>query len=80
MFAFIFRRYEAEIFPGLIYRIENPKIVLLVFESGKMVLTGKSEENALCATSRYLGAKHIEQIHEAFKLIYPVLKSVRRPS
>jgi transcription initiation factor TFIID TATA-box-binding protein len=44
--AVIFPRYEAEIFPGLIYRIENPKVVLLIFESGKMVLTGKSEENA----------------------------------
>ena len=41
MIALVFQRYEAEIFPGLVYRIENPKIVLLIFESGKMVLTGR---------------------------------------
>lgn len=33
--------YEPELFPGLIYRIIQPKIVLLIFNSGKVVLTGK---------------------------------------
>ena len=32
--------YEPELFPGLIYRMVKPKIVLLVFVSGKVVLTG----------------------------------------
>jgi transcription initiation factor TFIID TATA-box-binding protein len=32
--------YEPELFPGLIYRIRDPKIVLLIFVSGKIVLTG----------------------------------------
>jgi len=32
--------YEPEIFPGLIYRMSSPKIVLLIFASGKIVLTG----------------------------------------
>ena len=32
--------YEPEIFPGLIYRMVKPKIVLLIFVSGKVVLTG----------------------------------------
>ena len=33
--------YEPELFPGLIYRIIQPKIVLLIFNSGKVVLTGR---------------------------------------
>lgn len=34
--------YEPELFPGLIYRMVRPRIVLLIFVSGKVVLTGKS--------------------------------------
>lgn len=38
--------YEPELFPGLIYRMHSPKIVLLIFASGKIVLTGaKTREN-----------------------------------
>jgi len=37
--------YEPEQFPGLIYRMKEPKVVILMFRSGKLVLTGgKSEE------------------------------------
>ena len=32
--------YEPEQFPGLVYRIDEPKVVLLLFGSGKMVCTG----------------------------------------
>ena len=35
-----FCTYEPEVFPGLIYRMMSPKIVLLIFVSGKIVLTG----------------------------------------
>ncbi|CAG8750537.1 12087_t:CDS:2, partial [Cetraspora pellucida] len=35
-----FSSYEPELFPGLIYRMVKPKIVLLIFVSGKIVLTG----------------------------------------
>ena len=35
-----FAQYEPELFPGLIYRMQMPKIVLLIFVSGKIVLTG----------------------------------------
>jgi transcription initiation factor TFIID TATA-box-binding protein len=35
-----FSSYEPELFPGLIYRMVSPKIVLLIFVSGKLVLTG----------------------------------------
>ena len=36
--------YEPEQFPGLIHRMDNPKVVLLIFSSGKMVITGAKEE------------------------------------
>jgi len=32
--------YEPEVFPGLIYRMENPKTVFLLFSTGKVVCTG----------------------------------------
>ena len=32
--------YEPEQFPGLVYRMSSPKVVLLVFSSGKLVCTG----------------------------------------
>lgn len=32
--------YEPEQFPGLVYRIDDPKVVALLFSSGKFILTG----------------------------------------
>ncbi|KAI9864340.1 MAG: TATA-box-binding protein [Trichoglossum hirsutum] len=58
-----FSSYEPELFPGLIYRMIKPKIVLLIFVSGKIVLTG---------------AKIREEIYQAFELIYPVLSDFRK--
>ncbi|MEW5937012.1 MAG: TATA-box-binding protein [Candidatus Thermoplasmatota archaeon] len=38
--------YEPEQFPGLVYRVEKPKVVMLLFGSGKVVCTGaKSVED-----------------------------------
>ncbi len=36
--------YEPEQFPGLIHRMRDPRVVLLIFSSGKMVITGAKEE------------------------------------
>ena len=36
--------YEPEQFPGLIYRMSDPKTVLLLFASGKLVCTGAKSE------------------------------------
>jgi len=55
--------YEPELFPGLIYRMVSPKIVLQIFVSGKVVLTG---------------AKTRDEIYEAFENIYPVLTEFRK--
>jgi transcription initiation factor TFIID TATA-box-binding protein len=32
--------YEPEVFPGLVYRMTDPKVVILLFGSGKLVCTG----------------------------------------
>ncbi|MFB3889558.1 MAG: TATA-box-binding protein [Candidatus Bathyarchaeia archaeon] len=37
--------YEPEQFPGLIYRMEEPKVVILLFASGKLVCTGAKKED-----------------------------------
>jgi len=45
--------YEPEQFPGLIYRMDEPKVVILVFASGKLVCTGgKKEEDVYEAVSK----------------------------
>jgi transcription initiation factor TFIID TATA-box-binding protein len=36
--------YEPEQFPGLIYRMDEPKTVILIFTSGKLVITGAKTE------------------------------------
>lgn len=32
--------YEPDLFPGLVFRTTNPKLVFLIFRSGKVVITG----------------------------------------
>jgi len=36
--------YEPEQFPGLIYRLDEPKVVILIFASGNLVVTGAKKE------------------------------------
>ncbi len=42
-----FSSYEPELFPGLIYRLVSPKVVFLIFVSGKVVITGAKTETDL---------------------------------
>jgi transcription initiation factor TFIID TATA-box-binding protein len=51
--------YEPEQFPGLIYRMTEPKVVMLIFASGKLVCTG---------------AKHESQVYEAVDKLYKQLQ------
>lgn len=45
--------YEPEQFPGLIYRMDDPKVVMLLFASGNFVCTGaKKEEEVHRAITR----------------------------
>lgn len=59
----MYSQYEPELFPGLIYRMVSPKVVLLIFASGKIVLTG---------------AKNKQDINDAYDNIYPVLKKYKK--
>lgn len=45
--------YEPEQFPGLVYRLSDPKVVLLLFGSGKVVCTGaKTVDQALLGVQK----------------------------
>ena len=57
--------YEPEQFPGLIYRMGDPKVVILIFSSGKLVITGATKEEDIY--------KAVAKLHENLKekeLIY----------
>eukprot|EP01033_Poteriospumella_lacustris_P009832 gene9832-7037_t len=55
--------YEPELFPGLVYRMTDPKVVLLIFVSGKVVITGaKSTEDLLKAMEEIY--KHLEEFRK----------------
>eukprot|EP01147_Barroeca_monosierra_P005690 gene5690-8984_t len=59
----IFSTYEPELFPGLIFRMADPRVVVLIFVSGKVVITG---------------AKKQEDIQQAFDNIFVILKQFRK--
>ena len=45
--------YEPEQFPGLIYRMDEPRVVILLFVSGRLVCTGaKSEQDVYDAVHK----------------------------
>jgi transcription initiation factor TFIID TATA-box-binding protein len=53
--------YEPEQFPGLVYRILDPKIVALLFSSGKIILTG---------------GKNLEDIRKGVHILEQKLESI----
>jgi len=53
--------YEPEQFPGLIYRMGDPKVVLLIFSSGKVVCTGARRE---------------EEVRDAVQKLHDTLKDL----
>ena len=57
--------YEPEQFPGLIYRMEEPKIVILIFTSGKLVITGAKKEEEI-----YRAATKLQETLEEKELIH----------
>lgn len=58
-----FASYEPELFPGLIYRLVSPRVVFLIFVSGKVVITGAKKESDLS---------------NALTKIYPVLVEFKK--
>jgi transcription initiation factor TFIID TATA-box-binding protein len=57
--------YEPEQFPGLIYRVDVPKVVFLIFTSGKIVCTGATKEENV-----YTAVENLHQELEKKDLIY----------
>lgn len=57
--------YEPEQFPGLIYRMEDPKVVILLFASGKLVCTGAKREEEV-----YRAVNNLHEKLETDKLIF----------
>ncbi|MGA2104560.1 TATA-box-binding protein [Methanoregula sp.] len=53
--------YEPEQFPGLVYRIRDPKVVVLIFSSGKLILTG---------------GKNLDDIRKGLDLLEQKLESI----
>ena len=58
-----FASYEPELFPGLIYRLVSPRVVMLIFVSGKIVITG---------------AKTEKDLTDALTKMYPVLLDFKK--
>jgi len=54
--------YEPEQFPGLVYRIKDPKAAMLIFSSGKIVCTG---------------ARSIADVRKAVEKVAMMLKSLK---
>ena len=54
--------YEPEQFPGLIYRMDDPKVVILIFTSGKLVCTGAKKEGEVHRAVTKLQASLEEKI------------------
>jgi len=55
--------YEPEQFPGLIYRMGAPKVVILLFASGKLVCTGaKKEEDVYEAVTKLHETLELEDL------------------
>lgn len=59
--------YEPEQFPGLIYRLNDPKVVLLIFTSGKIVITGARREEYIPTA-----VKKIFDILVEKECVYPI--------
>mmetsp|Transcript_37023 Transcript_37023/g.42234 ORF Transcript_37023/g.42234 Transcript_37023/m.42234 type:complete len:230 (-) Transcript_37023:261-950(-) len=54
----VYASFEPELFPGLIYRMDKPRVDFLIFLSGKIVITGARTE---------------EDLKQAYTKIYPIL-------
>jgi len=62
-----FASYEPELFPGLIYRLVSPRVVFLIFVSGKIVITGAKKESDLAnaLTKLYPVLVEFKKVHVA---------------
>jgi len=52
--------YEPEVFPGLIYRLQDPKTVFLIFSTGKIVCTGAKNKEIVKEAVKKLNQQIVE--------------------
>ena len=57
-------QYDTERFPGLVYRMKNPKVAMLLFRSGQVVCTG---------------GKNLEEVHTALDLLVKQIAAAGMP-
>lgn len=60
---FQFAHYEPELFPALVYRMANKGGIVLIFTTGKIVITGTKTEEA---------------VYKVFDNLFPVLMEFRK--
>jgi len=58
--------YEPEVFPGLIYRMQDPKTVFLIFSTGRIVCTGAKKKEIVKEAVRKLN-KEVRELGVAKK-------------
>jgi transcription initiation factor TFIID TATA-box-binding protein len=58
-----FASYEHELNPAAIYKMVEPRVVLNIFPSGKVMING---------------AKSVKDMHRAFDNVYPILKGCKK--
>ncbi len=57
--CFIFVSYEPELFPGLVIPLEFPRVKVIIFCTGSVLMTG---------------AKSEADLEQALKTVYPLVK------
>jgi transcription initiation factor TFIID TATA-box-binding protein len=57
--------YEPEQFPGAVYRMDEPKVVFLIFSAGKLVCVGAKKEHDV-----YEAVSKIQRLLEEQGLIF----------
>jgi transcription initiation factor TFIID TATA-box-binding protein len=57
--------YEPEQFPGAVYRMDDPKVVFLIFSAGKLVCVGAKKEEQV-----YAAVDKIQKLLEEKELIF----------
>jgi transcription initiation factor TFIID TATA-box-binding protein len=57
--------YEPEQFPGAVYRMDEPKVVFLLFSAGKLVCVGAKKENEV-----YDAVNKLQKLLEEQQLIF----------
>jgi len=57
--------YEPEQFPGAVFRMDEPKVVFLIFSAGKLVCVGAKKEQEI-----YTAVNNIQKLLEEQELIF----------